>query len=43
MNKQDFIKLTERNTEENLYLKRDNVLIITPLTSQSLHNHIMQN
>lgn len=37
MNKQDFIKLTERNTEENLYLKRDDVLIITPLTSQLLH------
>lgn len=37
MDKKDFIKLTERNTEENLYLKRDDVLIITPLTSQSLH------
>lgn len=37
MNKQDFIKLTERNTKENLYLKRDEVLIVTPLTSQLLH------
>lgn len=37
MNKQDFIKSTERNTEENLYLKRDDVLIVTPLTSQLLH------
>lgn len=37
MNKQDFIKLTEKNTEGNLYLKRENVLIVTPLTSQLLH------
>ncbi len=39
MNRENFIKLTDNDTGENLFVRRENIVIVAPLTEDILHKN----